>query len=270
MINKYFIYKGVWICNNNCSTEKLSSRECKTLLDKGGYCIRHTYNFDKNIKTSFWYVIKDSFGGIEELPTKVRNMVRKSLRTYEIKKISNKADILNFGYSIFVSAQTSYKVNCDVMSHNTFINYANELINKTDIEIWSVKNIITNEVVALAINTIHNNEWCEYNTLKATNNALHDNTYPYYGLIYEMNRYYLQEKKLKYVNDGARSITNHSNIQPFLIDKFKFRKAYCDIEIIYQWWLKPIITILYPFRKLIPIAKIQNFLNMEAMARGEI
>ena len=88
MISKYFIYKGVWICNNNCSTEKLSSRECKTLLDKGGYCIRHTYNFDKNIKTSFWYVIKDFFGGIEELPTKVRNMVRKSLRTYEIKKIS--------------------------------------------------------------------------------------------------------------------------------------------------------------------------------------
>lgn len=36
------------------------------------------------------------------------------------------------------------------MSHNNFINYANELINKTDIEIWSVKNIITNEVVALA------------------------------------------------------------------------------------------------------------------------
>ena len=35
-----------------------------------------------------------------------------------------------------------------------------------------------------------------------------------------MNRYYLEELKLKYVNDGARSITEHSNIQPFLIDTF--------------------------------------------------
>ena len=85
-----------------------------------------------------------------------------------------------------------------------------------------------------------------------------------------MNRYYLEERKVKYVNDGARSITNHSNIQPFLIDKFKFRKAYCHLSIKYKWWLAVAINCLFPFRKLIPLRHVKALLDMEAMARGEV
>lgn len=84
-----------------------------------------------------------------------------------------------------------------------------------------------------------------------------------------MNRYYLQELDLRYVSDGARSITGHSNIQPFLIDKFHFRKAYCQLQIEYQWWLKIIINILFPFRRLIPVQKVKAILNMEAMRRNK-
>ena len=83
-----------------------------------------------------------------------------------------------------------------------------------------------------------------------------------------MNRYYLDERKVMYVNDGARSITNHSNIQPFLIDKFNFRKAYCHLEIKYKWWLEFAVKCLYPFRKIIPVRQIKAILDMEAMARG--
>lgn len=65
--------------------------------------------------------------------------------------------------------------------------------------------------------------------LKATLESLHNNTCPYYDLIYEMNRYYVEECKLQSVNDGARSLTEHSNIQLFLESKFWFRKAYCRL-----------------------------------------
>ena len=83
-----------------------------------------------------------------------------------------------------------------------------------------------------------------------------------------MNRHYLEERKVKYVNDGARTITNHSNIQNFLIEKFNFRKAYCRLEIKYKWWLDFAIECLYPFRKIIPVRQIKAILDMEAMARG--
>lgn len=94
-----------------------------------------------------------------------------------------------------------------------------------------------------------------------------NSTYPYYGLIFEMNRYYLDELKLVYVNDGVKSITGHSNIQTFLIDKFNFRKAYCRVQIVYQWWFKLIVVLLYPFRSLIPVLKVRAILNMEEVRR---
>lgn len=109
---------------------------------------------------------------------------------------------------------------------------------------------------------------CEYHTMKAI--PKYQKLYAYYGLIYEMNRYYLEECKVKYVNDGARSITNHSNIQPFLIEKFKFRKAYCHLSINYKWWLGMAVGMLYPLRKLIPLRQVKALLDMEAMARGEV
>lgn len=36
------------------------------------------------------------------------------------------------------------------------------------------------------------------------------------------------------VSDGSRSVSEHSNIQSYLIDKFKFRKAYCRLDVYYN------------------------------------
>ncbi|CDA57052.1 unknown [Prevotella sp. CAG:604] len=41
--------------------------------------VRNTYDFDCDKETLFWYVIKDKFGGMEELSSKKRNQVKKSL-----------------------------------------------------------------------------------------------------------------------------------------------------------------------------------------------
>lgn len=46
----------------------------------GGIFIRNVYDFDTNYETSFWYVIKDSFGGMEELSSKMRNQVKNVLK----------------------------------------------------------------------------------------------------------------------------------------------------------------------------------------------
>lgn len=126
--------------------------------------------------------------------------------------------------------------------------------------------IETDKLVAFCMNAV-TDESCEYRTMKAI--PEYQKKYAYYGLIYDMNQYYLEVRKLKYVNDGGRSITNHSNIQPFLIDKFNFRKAYCHFDIKYKWWLCFAVNCLYPFRKLIPVRQVRALLDMEAMARNE-
>ena len=95
----------------------------------------------------------------------------------------------------------------------------------------------------------------------------HNNTYPYYGLFHSLNAYYVGERQFRYVADGARTITEHSNIQEFLMDNFNFRKAYCRLELHYQWWMRLAVKILYPFRKLVPFPSVKALLNMESMTR---
>ncbi|WP_270592040.1 hypothetical protein [Butyricimonas faecihominis] len=209
-------------------------------------------------------MIKDSFGGIEELSTKVRNQIRKSFKTYDIKRISSD-EMLRVGYPVFLAALKSYKVKAKIISELDFVDSIKKGSLKGNIDYWAVYDKKTGQVVAVAINTLHG-DCCEYNTMKADPQYL-NSTYPYYGLIFEMNRYYLDELKLLYVNDGAKSITNHSNIQTFLIDKFNFRKAYCRVQIVYQWWFKLMVVLLYPFRSLIPVLKIRAILNIEEIRR---
>ena len=76
-----------------------------------------------------------------------------------------------------------------------------------------------------------------------------------------MNDYYLNEKKFIYINDGARSISHETNIQDFLIQKFKFRKAYCKLHIIYSQKVKLLLLMIYPFRSLVQYLKIGFFLS---------
>jgi hypothetical protein len=84
-----------------------------------------------------------------------------------------------------------------------------------------------------------------------------------------MNRYYINEQKFLYVNDGARSISHDTNIQNFLIDKFHFRKAYCKLNIIYRWDIGLIITILYPFRKITTKSGNSLFKKIAVLLRQE-
>lgn len=85
---KYKLYHGAWVNMVAPHTTKyISPDDAKTLLNQGGLMVRNTYNWDKQEETSFWFVIKDVYGGIDELPSKARNQVRKSQKTYDFRKV---------------------------------------------------------------------------------------------------------------------------------------------------------------------------------------
>lgn len=261
---KYRYYKGAWIIAKDPHLEsKLSDADVVALMKQGGLMVRNVYDFDCKEESSFWYVIKDSFGGMEELSSKMRNQVKKCFKTMRVEKISAEYLLLN-GYEVFVKAADNYRVKATPPSKDEF---EKRIKNADENEYWGVIDNETDMLVAFSMNAVSDVS-CEYRTMKAI--PKYQKLYAYYGLIYEMNRYYLEERGLKYVNDGARSITNHSNIQPFLIEKFNFRKAYCHFDIHYKGWLGFSIKILYPFRKFISVHKVKALLEMEALNRGTI
>lgn len=256
------LYKGGWVNTIPHQSVKITQNEARNLLRKGGRFVKNVYNWDKQEQASFWYVIKDVYGGIDELPAKVRNQVRKSQKTYDFKKVSPE-EMNELGFELFNKSRERFGQSMSVTKEQ----WANR-VNSGDRDFWLAIDKETGIAEGFGINRIIG-DYCSYVSMGVNPNAP-KSTYPMYGLILEMNRYYLEELKLKYVCDGARSITEHSNIQPFLEEKFKFRKAYCDIQMFYKPLLDLAVKLLFPFRKLIRIKKLQAFLYQESMARGII
>jgi len=91
--------------------------------------------------------------------------------------------------------------------------------------------------------------------------------YPFYALFFTMTEHYLTVGGKKYVSDGFRSVEMHSNIQGFLIEKFKFRKAYVQLHVYYVWWLELIVRCLFPVRGWIQHPSISSLLLQEEISR---
>lgn len=256
------LYRGAWICKKYPhESKRIETKEALTILRRGGYFLRNTCDFDKTIKRSYWYVIKDSYGGFEELPSKVRNQVRRSLNTYDFKRVS-KTEMQENGLALFNKSRERFYDKSLFVTQEAW----NDSLNQDNLEFWLGYSKKDNTPAVFAINTAYD-DYCDYNTMGISPDVP-NNTYPIYGLLFEMNRYYLEERHLKYVLDGARSITEHSNIQPFLEDKFIFRKAYCDLQLFYKPWLGFAIKLAFPFRKWIKNRKAAALLRQEAWARG--
>ena len=106
------LYKEVWVSEHAPhNTSKLTDEECKVLFKQGGWAIREIYDFDSPSETTFYAVIKDQFGDLEELTKKVRTKVRKALKTYEIRK-ATLDEMLCYGADIYYNAFAKYKGNC--------------------------------------------------------------------------------------------------------------------------------------------------------------
>ena len=259
------LYKNTWIFLEENKEQPLSKEDAKSLFDKKGVIIRNTYDFDTNEETSFWFVIKDKLEDISELPFSARRNIRIALRVYDIRKVSLK-EFSEIAFPVITSAQKSYKIKCHIINKDEFDEMIRQYENDADKEFWIVERKDNKEVVAVSINRIKEDS-CEYDDMKSKPAALKNRTYPYYGLIYIMNQYYLGGKKYKYVSDGSRTISEHSNIQEFLMHNFKFRKAYCRLKIYYKWWLNVVIKVLFPFRNIIHFRNIKAILRMEAYSR---
>lgn len=262
-LDTYHLYKHAWVYYGPANCEKqLSITEAESFLKIDGWMLRNNYDFDCPMKTNFWYVIKDSFNGLQDVPSKYRSRVKKAIEAFDIKIVSREYIIEN-GYEVYVRAAENYRIKAQVPSYEEF----KKRIMAEDgvFDLWGCVHKESGRLAAFAINHIIDNT-VDYQTMKYHPDFL-SKLHPSYGLIYEMNRYYLEEKKMLFVNDGSRSITEHSNIQPFLEEKFQFRKAYCHLKIYYKWWFGIIVRCLYPFRGIIKNNQIHAVLAMHGMQK---
>lgn len=244
----------------------LTKKEQKELLKiSKAFFIRYTNEWDRD-GGEFWYVVKDSFFGMEELSGNTRSKFRRAKKRNYIKKVDAKY-ILEYGYDVYSSAFYNYSTFINPLSSKKF----QEQVKSKNYDYWGVFDNDTDKIVAYSENFIED-DMCHYSTIKF--HPKYQKNYTSYILIYEMNKFYLEEQKLRYVNDGAKSISHDTKVQEFLIDKFKFKKAFVKLNIAYRWDIGLAVKILYPFRKIItkirhPLSdKISVILNQESIRRS--
>ncbi len=221
-----------------------SENEIKKLIkSQSAFFARWVSDFDISEKTDFWYIINDTPMVILDYTSKVRNEIRKGLKEFSVELITRDY-LLNYGYEIYDAAFNGYITD---LTPKTKDEFEKELLSaRGEWEYWGV---IKEGVMVAYCKTKIFEDCCEYSSIKLHPKFLR--LHASAALIYTMNQSYLNDRGFKYINNGSRSLHHATNFSSFLIKKFKFRKAYCHLHIIYSPWVSTILKISYPFRFLL-------------------
>lgn len=261
---RFMTYKGMLIpADAPHRHTRADEKNARLLLKKSGaLMLRTTFNCGHTGNRSFYYVVKQHFGGLEELSPRDRNKVRHALRFFDIHPSTAQEIGCNGGYDIYKAAYSGYGTTVDnVMDCKQFQSSLS-----SEYEYWICREKNSNRPAAYAEIRMMDDA-CEIRMIKADPEFTHNGYYVLYGLYYEICRHYLSERSMKYVSNGSRSITAQSNVHEHLIRRFHFEKMYCDIRIIYRHWFGLLVKIAYPFRGLFHGNRIKSVLRQEAMQR---
>lgn len=265
IVDKYRLYRYAWVFNGSpCEEIKLTEQQRSELLAHGGLMVRNIYDFDCDKPTSFWFVVKDSFKGKNEFGKSTRCNINHAINNLSFKLI-DKECVLKHGYRVVEDAYKHYRVKDRSMTEHDFTS----LIEQCDVEntdFWGVFD--GDNLVGLCVNIIMGS-FCDIDATYVMHDYKARKYSAFYGLFYVMIDYYLRQKGLAYISDGQRSISEHSEIQSYLINNFKFRKAYCRLDVSYRWWFGLIIKMLYPFRNIIPYINVRAVLRLEEYNRQQ-
>lgn len=207
---------------------------------ENAFLARWVTEFDDEVATEFWYVICDKSLEINDYSLNTRSKIRRGLKNCQVMKITKQVIIKN-AYEVYKHAFLKYTTHSTYKNEINFIKEIESL--GTDWEFFGV--YYQEKLIAYCMCSLIDGT-CNYSTIKFHPKYL--KYYPSYALFYIMNRYYLSERKLQYVNDGARNLVHKTNVQEFLISKFGFRKAYCKLHIEYRLIIRFFVAFLYPIR----------------------
>jgi hypothetical protein len=227
---------------------ELSREEANYLLKRSkAYFLRWPSNFDCGFETEWWYLIRDKYIDLDEFDSERRRQIKNSIKRCIVKKVDAEY-MANSGYEVYISAFASYDTFQKPAGRKEFYESMMSRKGNPIFDFWAAFDKTDNNIIAYFMNRL-TSDCCVYSTTKFKPEFL--KLYVSHALLYEMTNYYLNELGLKYVCDGARSISHKTNVQDFLIDKLHFRKAFCKLNVVYNPIVKIIVQIFYPFRNVI-------------------
>lgn len=237
----------------------------------GGHPVlaRWITDWDCEHKTEWWYCIKDTPYEIESIKRDYRYKIRKGLKNFNIKKVDCKKEaenIFNIQLKVWENYPDQYR----------------PVIRSEEKEIEGIKK--WSYITYGAYN--EEGSLCGFLCMSDMQ-IFYDLTMQ--KALPEFEKYQINAALLarmledlnddiangKYICDGSRNILHKTQFQEYLEKYFGFRKAYCTLHIKYRFPLNMVISILYPFRRVMEryegkkfLGKLCGLLRMEKIQRS--
>lgn len=232
--------------------------------NKKALLVRWTDQFDNTKETEWWYCIKNDQIDLNKMTSKQRYEVNKGLKNMTVEM----ADPLEFEeplYQIAVDCFVDYPVEYrGSYSKETHHNACKE---------WK------KEGITFIAKSNDNNDILGYAVCRLSHSGADliiskvPHKYQRYGtnaaLVYAVCEEILNRRHLDYICDGSRNIRHQTNYQEYLVKYFGFRKVYCRLNIEYRSYMKILIKVLYPFRRIFRNSKNHFFYNVYCILKQE-
>ena len=231
---------------------------------------RWTSDFDCQNETDWWYVIRDGIYCVDDFSQHQRKHIRQALKKCYVKRI-NAPEMIDDVLRVHLEAIARYQNYDKNIDKDKFIASVKEVdenvewwgvfLAESDLLVGYMKIRIKGIVADIAVSKF---------------SSLYLNSRMSDALYHTVLDHYLNERKLRYVNSGEKSISHITNTQDYKVSEFHYRKAYCKLNIAYNPKYKPLIKLMYPFRKLLGkfskvsiVDKVLSILRMEEIVRKE-
>ncbi|MEN8122616.1 MAG: hypothetical protein ABFS35_19900, partial [Bacteroidota bacterium] len=143
----WHMYHGALVPNVPRHKEiNLTKNEANELLSiSKAYFLRYTNEWDRGYG-EFWYVIKDKYGGIQEISKNYRKQIRKGLENCIVKRVS-KEEIAEHGYEVYRKAFEKYHTN---KSPENIEQFVTNILN-SNYDNWAVYAKNDNKMIAYSL-----------------------------------------------------------------------------------------------------------------------
>lgn len=242
----------------NCSPHKipdttiLNNRKFINSFNKSKKFVvlaRWTTEFDSEVETNWWYVIKDKPFNIDSLKAKRRYEINKGKKNFDVRLI-NPIDYINELVDIQRKVYECYpkqyrpdlsevKIKGDVLKWD-----------REEMSIYGAFSKEDNRLCGFAM-MINQKEYANFAMLKVEPESEKNgvNAAIVSGILDEYNDL-LSEGY--YICDGERALLHETKFQDYLEKYFGFRKAYAKLHVKFMFPFSTIISLLYPIRKFLP------------------
>lgn len=224
-------------------------------------------DFDCGEETAWWHVIREAPYEEETLSRSVRKHIRQAHKKCTCRRMEAPMEYSGELWQVFCAAHEGYRQAEPLIPEARFLRG----LENDPPEYWGAWDTETGRLIGYMTVRPYE-EHAEIQTSKYDPEFL--NRGPSAALHDVVLRHYLNERGFRYCDSGSRNINHVTNVQNYLIETFRFRRAYCRLHIAYRPGVGLLVRLLYPFRGILAkftgirlACQLSGILKMEEIQR---